>query len=217
MPTRIPGTRCTWAWLRYAIGSNRLIAQTVTLSTAYSTLKVDRFSLAGVRWVRLLWGAAVADVLAGAVLDATNLDMELPESRYGIRCAWLRASVPGSELVVQGTELGPLVADEEFFAAEAFRTTRFRVAVPEIRVSGLAYGELLRSRSYRARSVHLTSPSLDALVNRDKPEAPFETPPLMVHEALAAIRQPLRIDSLSITDGHLSTANGWSPGSTPAC
>jgi hypothetical protein len=41
------------------------------------------------------------------------------------------------------------------------------------------------------------------LVNRDKPVKPFVKRPLMVHEALAKIRQPLQVDSLSITNGHL--------------
>ena len=67
---------------------------------------------------------------------------------------------------------------------------------------GLAYGELLQGKSYRARSVHFSRPSFDALVNRDKPPEPFVKSPLMVHEALAAIRQPLQVDSLSITNGH---------------
>jgi hypothetical protein len=139
-----------------------------------------------------------------ACLDATNLDVAFPRARYGIRCARLQASVPAAELIAEGTELQTLVEDEEFFAAHAYRTTRFHVAVPECRVLGVAYGELLQGKSYRARSVHLSRPSFDALVNRDKPVEPFVKPPLMVHEALAAIRQPLQVDSLSITNGHLT-------------
>jgi hypothetical protein len=42
------------------------------------------------------------------------------------------------------------------------------------------------------------------LVNREKPVGPFVKSPLMVHEALAAIRQPLQVDSLSITNGYLT-------------
>lgn len=70
-------------------------------------------------------------------------------------------------------------------------------------MSGLAYSELLRGKSYRARSVHFSCPSFDALVNCDKPVKPFVKSPLMVHEALAAIRQPFQIDSLIITNGCL--------------
>src|ERR1019366_10159039 len=136
---------------------------------------------------------------AKASLDATNLDVEIPQSHYGIRCARLRASVPGSELIAEGTELRTLIGDEEFFAAHDFRSTRFHVVGPECRVLGLAYGELLQGKSYRARTIHFSGPSFEALVNRDKPPKPFVKSPLMVHEALAAIPQPLQVDTLSIT------------------
>ena len=137
-----PGYALRIGELDYSVGANRLVAQSVTLSATNTTLKVGRISLTGVRWARLLWGtAALADVLAKASLDATNLDVEFPQAHYGIRCARLRASVPGSELIAEGTELRPLAGDEAFFAAHAFRTPRFHVVLPECRVLGLAYGE----------------------------------------------------------------------------
>jgi len=198
-----PGYALRIGELHYAVDTNRLVAQSVTLSATNSTLKVGRVALTGVRWVQLLRGkAALVDVLAKASLDVTNLEVEFPQSHYGIRCARLRASVPASELIAEGTELRPLVGDEELFAA-TFRTTRFRVVVPECRVLGLAYGELLQRKSYRASSVQFSQPSFDILVNRDKPVKPLVKRPLMVHEALAAIKQPLQVDSLSITNGHL--------------
>ena len=200
-----PGYTLRIGELDYSVGADRLVAQSVTLSATNTTLKADRISLTGVRWAQLLWGkAALVDVLAKASIEATNLDVEFPQARYGVSCARLRAAVPGSELIAEGTELRTLVRDEEFFAAHAFRTTRFHVVLPECRVLGLAYGELLQGKSYRARSVHFSRPFFDALVNRDKPVEPFVKRPLMVHEALAAIRQPLQLDSLSITNGHLT-------------
>ena len=199
-----PGCALQIGDLHYSVGANRLVAQAVTLSATNATLKAGRISLTGVRWARFLRGTAgLDDVLSKASLDATNLDVEFPQAHYGIHCAWLRASVPGSELIAERTELRPLVGDEAFFAAHAFRTTRFRVVLPECRVLGLAYRELLQGRSYRARSVHFSSPSFDALINRDKPLGPFVKSPLMVHEALASIRQPLQVDSLSLTNGEL--------------
>ena len=202
--------------LDYTVGANRLVAQSVTLSATNSTLKVGPISLTGVRWARLLWGkAALADVLAKASLDATNLDMEFPQSRYGIRCARLRASVPDSELIAEGAELRPVVGDEELFASSAFRTTRFRVVVPECRVSGVVYAELLQGKSYRARSVHLSRPSFDILVDRDKPVGPVVKPPLMVHEALAAIRRPLQVENLSVTDANLKYCERVVAGADP--
>jgi hypothetical protein len=95
--------------LDYAVGANRLVAQSSHCSATNTTLKIGRISLTGVRWARLLWGtSALADVLANASLEATNLDVEFPQAHYGIRCTRLRASVPGSELIAEGTELQPL-------------------------------------------------------------------------------------------------------------
>ena len=212
-----PGYALRIGELDYAVGANRLVAQSVTLSATNTTLKVGRTSLTGVRWARLLWGtAALADVLADASLEATNLDVEFSQAHYRIHCARLRASVPGSELIAEGTELRTLAGDEEFFAAHDFRTPRFHVIVPECKVLGLAYGELLQGKSYRARSVHFSGPSFETLVNRDKPPKPFVKSPLMVHEALAAIRHPLQVDSLSITNGHFEYCERLAVGADPA-
>ena len=198
-----PGFKLRIGALDYAAAVNRLVAQSVTLSGTNSTLKFGRITLKGIHWSRLLWGgSAFAELLAKASVEATNIDWEFPQTHYVIHCARLQASVPASELTTEGTELRTLVEDEQFFAAHEYRMTRFHVVLPECKVSGLAYGELLQGKSWRARSVRFSQPSFDALVNRDKPEEPLVKPPLMVHEALATIRQPLQIDSLSITNGH---------------
>ena len=213
-----PGCALRLGELDYSVVANRLVAQSVTLSATNTTLKVGRISLTDVRWARLLrfrGKAAVIDALAKASLDATNLDVEFPGAHYGIRCARLRASAPGSELIAEGSELRTLIGDEAFFAAHAYRTTRFHVVVPECRVLGLVYGELLQGKSCRARSVHFSRPSFDALVNRDKPVEPFVKSPLMVHEALAAIREPLQVDRLTITNGHLTYSERVVAGADP--
>jgi hypothetical protein len=199
-----PGYALRIGELRYSLGGNRLTAQSATLSATNLTLQAGRISLTSVRWARLFWGTAtLADVLAEAAVDAANLVLEFPKEQYGISCARLRMSAPDSELIVEGAELRTLLGDEEFFAARQFRTTRFHLVVPECRVRGLDFGELLAGTSCRARSVHFSGPAFEALVNRDKPAEPFVKAPLMVHEALAAIRQPLRIDGLSITNASL--------------
>jgi hypothetical protein len=211
-----PGSVLQIGKLDYSVGARRLSAQSVTLSAPNSTLKIGGLSLTGVRWARLLWGnAALADVLAKASFEATNLDVEFPEARYGIRCARLHASVPASELIAEGTELRTLVGDEEFFAAHTFRTTRFCVTAPECRVLGLEYRGLLQGKSYRAKSIQLSRLSFDALVDREKPVEPFVRPPLMLPEALAAIRQPLQVDSLSITNAHLKYGERVVAGADP--
>jgi hypothetical protein len=203
--------------LNYAMGANRLAAQSVTLSSTNTMLKAGGIILTGVRWPRLLWGtAALADVFAQTSLEATNLDVEFPRAQYGFRCSRLQASVPGSELIAEGLELQPLVGDEAFFAAHAFRTPRFHVVLPECRVLGLAFNELLDGKSYRAESVHFSHPSFEALINRDKVPGPFIKSPLMVHEALACIRRPLQVGSLSISNGNFRYCERLAVGADPA-
>jgi hypothetical protein len=212
-----PGYALRLGELDYAVGANRLVAQSVTLSATNATLKTGRISLTGVRWAQFLWGTdALADVLAHASLEATNVNVEFPQAHYRIVCARLRASGPGSELIAEGAELGPLAGDEAFFAAYDFQMPRFHVVLPECRVLGLAYGELLQGKSWRARSVHFSRPSFDVLINRDKPPAPFVKSPLMVHEALASIQHPLQIDSVTITNGRLTYCERLAIGAEPA-
>jgi hypothetical protein len=180
------------------------------------TLTAGPVSLTGVRWRQLLWSTnALDDAILEASLDASNLSLEFPRIHYGIRCARLQASVPAAELIAQGTELRTSIGDEAFFAAHDFRTTRFHLLVPECRVLGVAYSDLLQGRAYRAKSIHCFRPSFDALVNRDKQVKPFSESPLMVHQALATIRQPLRIDRLSITNGALTYRERLVAGAAP--
>jgi hypothetical protein len=212
-----PGYALRIGELNYMVGANRWVAQSVTLSATNVTLKVGRILLTDICWMRLLWGtAAPASVFASAVLDATNLDVQFPRAHYGIRCARLRGSVPASELIAEGAELRPLDGDEAFFAAHTFRTPSFFVRVPEFKVLGLAYGDVIEGKSYRAASVLFSHPSFDALLNRDKPTEPFVKSPLMLHEALAAIPLPLQIGTLSITNGTFRYCERLAIGADPA-
>jgi hypothetical protein len=211
-----PGYTLQIGRLDYTARANRLVVHSATLSSTKWTLKVGQISWTGVRWVRLLLGTtALEDVLARASLDATTLKMTFPSSNHGIQCARLRASVPDSELIAEGIELQPLLGDETLFAASPFRTTRFRVVVPKCSVSGLLYRELLQGKSYRARSIQISHATFDGLVNRDKPVGPFVKSPLMVHEALAVIRKPLLLDSVTITDGHIRYGERVTAGASP--
>ncbi|MDQ7799161.1 MAG: DUF748 domain-containing protein [Candidatus Edwardsbacteria bacterium] len=212
-----PGSTLRIGKLYYVVGPNRLVARSVTLSTANSTYKAGRISLTGVRWSQFLLGkSALVDAMANAGLDASKLDMEFLRSRYGIRCKRLQAMAPNSELTAEGIELSPLAGDEEICAANPFRTTRYTVTVPECRISGLDVGEILQGKSYRARSVIFIRPAFDAFAYHEKPSGPFVKSPLMVNQALAAIRLPVRVDSLSITGGWVAyrdrVASGAAPG-----
>src|ERR1700733_8840643 len=107
-----PGCELRIGKLDYSLSANRLVAQSVTLSATNTTFKIERGLLTDVRWDKLLWGTAtLSEVLAKASLDATNLDVEFRLAHYGIHCARLQASVPGSELMAEGTELQTLAGD----------------------------------------------------------------------------------------------------------
>jgi hypothetical protein len=212
-----PGSTLRIGELEYAVGANRLVAHQVVLGATNTTLEIGQVTLTGVRWARLLWGqAALAEVLDRARLEAAHLEVVFPEMQYGLHCARLHVSVLDSELIAEEVELQPLVEDEALFAAHDFRTTRYRVVLPECRVRGLEYGEALRGRSYRARSVGLSRPAFNALINVDKPPRPFVKSPLMVHEALATIPLPVRVDQLSVTNGLITYAERATPGADPA-
>jgi len=211
-----PGRALRIGELDYSIGANRLTARSVELNTTNSTLRAGRISLTGVRWARLLFGKPTpAHLLAKAGLDASDIEINFTRANYGFRCARLRASVPGSELIAEGADLSPLTGDKEIFSASAFRTTRFHVIIPECRVSSLDFGELIEGKSYRAGAVTVSRPLFDALVDRDKPVGPLLKRPLMAGEALAAIRKPLRIDSLNINDGRVRYAERVIDGADP--
>lgn len=212
-----PGCALQIGELDYAVGADRLVARSVTLTATNQTLRVGQLSVKGVRLAPLLRGSAtLAEVFAQGSLEATNLHWEFTQAHYQIRCARLRASVPDSALFAEGVELRPSVGDEAFFAAHAFRTPRFHILLPECRVRGLACRELLEGKAYRAESVQCSQPFFEVLLNRDLPPAPFEKSPLMVHEALATIRQPLQIGSLTVTNGHLRYCERLAVGSDPA-
>ncbi len=153
--------------------------------------------------------------LAKANLEVSDFNIEFPQAHYGIHCASLFAAVPISELNVEGMQLQSSIKDEERFASDAFRTTRFQVTVPKYTIVGLDYDALLQGKSYRARAVHLFRPSFDALVNRDKPMKTSGKRPLMVSAALATIGPPLQIDNLSITDGLIKYAEQVVAGAAP--
>ncbi len=200
--------------VHYAIGSNRLDAESATLQFGSLTIEAGRTSLSGVRWLPLAWGTPMADALDHARLEANDLQLGFLGGPYQFRCARMQASVPDSELIANQSELRPITGDEAFFASRNCRSTRYRVVVPECRVTGLVYRELLQGTSYQARSIELSRPSLDTLVHTDQQPAP-DHHPLMVHEALAAIRSPLQVDHIRVIQGEVFYRERLMPGTEP--
>ena len=211
-----PGCVLRIGALAYALDANRLVAETVSLHSPGSDLAVDRAELAGVRWARLFLGrAAPAEVFAKASLEASGLGAAFTHAPYRISTKRLRASVAGSELSAEGIEFWPTLHDEALFSRDAFRMTRYHVVIPECRILGAAFTAWIQTGAFRAREVRLLRPSFDLLADRDKPVRPSQARPLMVDEALAAIRPPLQVDRFSVTDGSLTYAERVLAGAPP--
>jgi len=211
-----PGYKLRLGRLDYSIGSKRLISRTAELTGATARVSCGEVSVTGIPWLSLLWSkASTANMLGHANLVLTNFEAQFSSAGYRIRCARVEASAQDSALIVLKAELAPLVGDESFFAAHDFRTTRFRGVVPEFKVLGLNYQEILQGKAYRAHSLLVSQPSLDILVNRDKPLQVLQKSPLTPNEALATIPLPVHLDHLIITNGNLTYAERVIAGGEP--
>ena len=205
--------------MNYSVLKNRFGFDSVALSAVSGTFSshLGRFSVSGIDWMHLLWGGSLGlKDFADVGLDAQDIELKLPQSHYKLRCERLHASVPDSEIVVEALKFHPLGDDEQFFAGSEFRTTRFRLVVPHVRVKGLACLELLQGKTYRTRSVQIHDALLDVMVNKDKPNSKDTSSPLMPNEILSSIKKTLRVDSLSIMNGRLKYSERFEVGAKPA-
>jgi hypothetical protein len=198
-----PGSQVRIGRLTYAPGANRLVAQNVTLQTGPASLTADRIALSGIRWFRLWRGDALAESLARAHIEVTQIAATWPKARYRFRCGRLVASVPDATLRAEEAELRPLVGDQALFRGVPYRTTRWRVTVPELTVAGLGYPELLTGSACQVESVRVVRPALDLLVDRYQAVGPLVRSPLMLNEAVASIGRPFQVKRVEITGGRL--------------
>lgn len=203
----------------WRIFQNRLVCDSVALSAVDGTFAgaMGPISVNGIDWIPLLWGRALdAGSFDNVDLDARDIEVHFLQSHYDFRCERLRASVPDSAIVLGPMTLSPSWDDEQFFAGSRFRTTRFRLVVPEARAMGVAWLTLLQGKNYRTRSAHICDAFLDILINKEKPCAADTSRPPMPGEILSSIPGDLQIDSLSIVNGRLEYGERFGVRSTPA-
>ncbi len=199
-----PGTELQLGEMVYTLGDNCLLVRSFTLMGPNLKVESGPISLSGVHWLGLLLGTGhMGEPWADARIEVQNLDIKFPKKSYGIRCTRLQAVLAESELVAYGIGLEPLSEDEAFFAMSPYRQTRFRLQIPEFRVSGLLFADLLEKQSFQAHEIQILWPKLNVLANLEKPDIPFVKSPLMLAEALASIERAIKIDSLLINDGQL--------------
>ena len=207
------------AGLSYGILRDRVELDSVTVHARDGTFSssTDRVAVSGIGWMHLLWGGSLTpEDFTHSVVDAHEVVLNFPRSQNELRCTTLRVSVPDSAMALEGLALHPSGNDDHFFAESDFSRTRFRLVVPTARVMGVAFLDLVRGKSYRARSAHLRDASLDVLINKDKVNNKDTSRISMPSEILSSIEGALQIDSLIIVNGQLNYGERMTFGRKPA-
>jgi hypothetical protein len=167
-----------------------------------STCTIGTLAASKVDWVRIIRDQCLGpECLASLSLDATGIAMIAPDWRYELHCGRLRMSVPDSEIVAHDVDLGPPADDEAYFAGNKFRDIRVRAQIPECTIRGARCISLWQQTVYSAGSIDIVNPSVDVLVNKDKPLNEDDPYPSMPHEFLSTIRTPMQIGTLRVTNG----------------
>lgn len=202
----------------FSLWNNRITADSVALTSADTAFScaIGTFSVSGIMWTRLVRKEHRNEAISEAVVDAHDIVVKFRNSDYGFSCKRVRVSMPDGEILAEGAGFKPFEEDTHFFARKKFRATRFRLSIPACRISGLAVKELLQGTGYRARSIQIDSPSIDALVHRYVPVAPDNSRLPMPNEMMKAIHKKIRLESLKIVNGYLSYSEVYAPGALPA-
>jgi hypothetical protein len=204
--------------IHYGVWENRVACDSIVVEATDSTMRYSAagFSISGVGWLQLLVGNGHApNSLASSVMEAKDIVLNFPLSKYELRCGRLRVSVPDSEMIAHALELHPTVDDQQFFAESKFRKTRFNLTTRQCRLTGVAYLEALDRKKYRARGIHIHDVCLDVLINKDKPATRDSSTPPMPNEILSSMKETIQCDSMDIINGALKYGERFDLGSTP--
>ncbi|MCX6175522.1 MAG: hypothetical protein NTZ27_12285 [Ignavibacteriales bacterium] len=193
--------------MHYNFWKNRLGCDSLTLKTNDSTLtcSVASFSVSGIGWMKILMKKDyTSNILTSSVIDAQKIVLNFRQSQNELRFDMLHISVPDSEMVADSIKFYSLIDDEQFFAKNQFRQTRFRFNIPQIKIMGLNCLALLQGNIYSARNINIHDVFLDILVNMDKPYDMNSSNPQMLNEALSSMKEIVKVDSLKVINGRLN-------------
>ena len=205
--------------VHYNIVGNRLGFDTIALKSIDSTFScsIGKVSVGRIAWLRILrHGDGASKALNGAVAEVREIALTFRRSPYEFRCRRLRVSLPDSEISTDAMELHPVINDDKFFASSTFRRTRFRINIPQCRVTGADCQGLLQGKAYRAHSVKVNDASFDILVNMDTPYNKNSSRPLMPNEFFSSIKKIIQVNSVNIMNGKLKYAERYIIGLPPA-
>jgi hypothetical protein len=210
-----PGHTLRVAGIHTSIWRQRLTCDSIVVEAKDSTFtcSVSALSIHGVHWLQLIGGNGLSSpALADIVIEAGDVVVSFPVSRYALRCGAVRVSIPDSEMVVDTISIHPTVDDPAFFASDRYRQTRYRFATTQCRVSGLACLDALLRDKYRARSLALGDMALDIVVNKDKPSSRDSLPPVMPTDVLLLMQERVRCDTVHIRNAGLQYGELIAPG-----
>lgn len=128
----------------------------------------------------------------------------LSESDYAVRAdsvAFSSTDSAESHVEMFALSFQPVISDKQFFGRRKFRTVRFRVTSPRFAVQGGNLRDILNGGAMQARSISMTKPVIDILLNKRLPVDPASPPAKMPHEIIAEIETPFQIDTVAIDNG----------------
>ena len=205
--------------MHYSLFTNRFRFDSVDVEAADRTFSshVAPVSVSGIKWMHLLWGGTLEpEDFAKADFEAEGIELNLPQSRYKLRCKRLYVSAADSKLVAESLAVHPLAGDENFFRGSKFRRTRMSFSAPRCTITGLGCLDLLLGKKYSAHSIEIHDASLDLLLNKDLPDSRDTTGPLMLNEILCSIKPALRVDNVTVMNGRLTYGERFELGAKPA-
>jgi len=193
------------------IGSAEIYSDDSTFSAG-----IGLSSLKSISWLQLLWNRSLfPDALASSVAETQGIVIKLEKNLYEFRCERLIISQKDSEISATEIELHPLVNDELFFKESEFRKTRYRLDLSQLKLIGIDFDGLLKGKIYRTDFIKISGASLDVIVNTDKPVKADTTDNKIANEMLKSIKEKIRIDSLSISDGYVKYIESYIDASKP--
>jgi len=193
--------------VNFYILKNHLEFNSVILTKTDSSFscKIKMISLDRIGWIKLLLNKKFqSNSFDNAVLNAEGIVINFKQSQNQIQCVRLHLSVPDSMIVADSLRFHPLITDEQFFAANKFRNTRYSFVIPSIIVNGFSYSGLLNGNNYRARSINIRDAFIDVLVNMDKSFDTKSPSPLMPSDGLDSIKDTIRVASLHVINSRLN-------------
>jgi hypothetical protein len=213
----IPGSTCTVENLRFDIWDNTVAFESAGIATRDTSLSasVGPASLHGLRWLDLILRSNAEDGLSGARLKVRDIHLAFPHSRYMVACAGLAVSAPDSTARVDSLRVAPAESDEVFFGRGPYRKTRFIVRIPSLRVSGLDIAGAIRDSLLRIRSLEFSGTHVGIMLDKRKPAEPDSVPPMMLNEALFAVRRTVKIGGVSSVGGSLLYSELFPFGTAP--